>query len=645
MGGHQALGNTPSYASTLQLYLAAAATATGSSTMCGHSNQQTSTTTTNSTINLSLASGAGVTNSANAASSLSSSSSLSASSSRFLSLATGGQPGTMGSLLLPPQGMKLEDYQSQPLPLSLPPLVPLEAARDKEQALNLMRLPTPPTSATMEPASLGHATPHQLFQSVPMTTSTPALLNLSMHGSGGQLPVATPLPAVCDEAALNYKLHAPLTPQTPPRLAEISVPGSTPLLPQMQDVNIQTDTPVCSEDESFPGPPKPPQESAAEAASLVQPLELTKPSDQTSHTQPNECHTQTEPSDIPSASQVESAQQTPPEPIEMTSQQSAPEDLTGLELLSNISTNSTPLVRIKQEPVEHMEPAVPQPVEVPAPEPPPPAMLQRESASTPEPLGGLKLLCALAEQRIQEEEVQGSSLFATPSSRTPTPTPEAPATPPPPVLESRPCFGFAPPQAPVFPSSTSSFQMPLSSPGFPSMQGIELPSTSAGAAAELTPVKRKKHKHSKSSGSDSRKSARCSKKSKKKRRHSSSRQLAAAAAGGAPAEEDVNLQDEQLQSELRSALHAMDPSYAQRFGQEVFSIMDNSMRMRLADITRQYRKKKRKLDEISKHKKKKKCSKQQQQLQLQLQQTLIQPAIQPPPALQQPQMTLSSVLG
>ncbi|KMZ05181.1 uncharacterized protein Dsimw501_GD18436, isoform E [Drosophila simulans] len=635
----------PSYASTLQLYLAAAATATGSSTMCQHSNQQTSTTTTNSTINLSLAAGSGVTQSGNAASSLSSSSSLSASSSRFLSLATG-QPGIPSLLSLPPPtGMK-EEY---PMPLALPPLVPLEAARDKEQALNLMRLPTPPTSATMEPSSLGHATPHHLFQSGAMATPTPALLNLSMHGNGGELPAATPLPVVSDEAALNYKLHAPLTPQTPPRLAEIPVSGSTQLLPQMQDVNIQTDTPVCSEDESFPGSAKP-QDPAAEAfppPTLVQPLELTKPSE-ASHTQPTECHTQTEPSDIPSASQEESAEQTPPEPIETMSQatqadQTAPEDLTGLELLSNISTNSKPLVRVKQEPVEHIEqpPPQPQPVNIMPSEPtlPTPPMLEMEPTSAPEPLGGLKLLCALAEQRIQEEVVQGSSLFATPSSRTPTPTSLALGTTAatPPVFEAKSCYAFGQSQGSVFPSSTSSFQMPLSSPGFPSMQGIELPSTSAGAVAELTPVKRKKHKHSKSSGSDSRKSARCSKKSKKKRRHSSSRQQFSA-----PAEEDLDLQDDQLQSELRSALHALDPSYAQRFGQEVFSIMDNSMRMRLADITRQYRKKKRKLDEISKHKKKKKCSKQQLQLQ---QQQASQQAVQPPSALQQPQMTLSSVLG
>lgn len=241
--------------------------------------------------------------------------------------------------------------------------------------------------------------------------------------------------------------------------------------------------------------------------------------------------------------------------------------------------------------------------------------------------------------------MQGSSLFATPTSR--TPSPPAPATPPPNpdcVVSS----GYCPPPSP--------------SPTFPSMQGIELPSTScAGATSgvvgggELTPVKRKKRKHSKSSavpGETRIKSARCSKKSKKKRRHSSSRQQQQQQQQQEPAHllsrDEPDLQDEELQTELRSALHAMDPSYAQRFGQEVFSIMDNSMRMRLADITRQYRKKKRKLDEISKHKKKKKCSKQlqqqQQQIQLQLQQQQ-QPhpvlALQQPTILQ-PQLTLSS---
>ncbi|XP_068157721.1 protein winged eye [Drosophila tropicalis] len=673
MGGHSTLGAaTPSYASTLQLYLAAAAATANQ--------QSSSTTTTNSTINLSLAAA-----SSTSSSSLNSSSNnLSSSSSRFLSLAAA-QQAPMGSLLLPPTAMKLEEYSTaQPLPLALPPLVPLEASRDKEQALNLMRLPTPPTSATIESAGTamaGHTAPHHIFQTAttaPSCTTTPTLLNLSMHGTGSELManIQPNQPTICDETALNFKLHAPLTPQTPPRLMEAP--------PTMQDMNIQTDTPVCSEDESliYPCPPKgggamdviSNEPSQPLSNPLVQPLELTKPSEAN---QPNECHTQTNSCDITSASapsqellpeQQQLLQQQPlheAAPMETTTQQqTAPEDLTGLELLSNISTNSTPLVRVKQEPIEHSETLS---VEHPPPPPPqsaPAVPIQTIIETVPPPaeqLGGLNLLCALATQRFQEEVVQGSSLFATPTSRSPTPPPmettptsvETTTMPPASVegsalvgLDAKPSFGFANNQqglATTFSSngggnSSSFFQMPISnSPGFPSMQGIELPITSTG---ESTPVKRKKHKHSKSSSSDSRKSTRCSKKSKKKRRHSTSRsQQQQQQQQQQQADDDMDLQDEELQSELRNALDTMNPTYVQRFGQEVFTLMDNSMRMRLADITRQYRKKKRKLDEISKHKKKKKCSKMQSQQQSPVQQ----------PTIQQPQLTLgaslSSVLG
>ncbi|XP_023164580.2 protein winged eye isoform X2 [Drosophila hydei] len=645
MGAHSTLGATSPYASTLQLYLAAAATATGSSTLCQHSNQQTSsTTTTNSTINLSLAAaGAGVTSSTSS-SSLSSLSS--SSSSRFLSLAAqptsmAPKPLAMSSLLLPPAGLKLEEYpMAQPLPLPLP--LP-EAIRDNEQqALNLMRLPTPPTSATMEPTAtpLSQPLPHQiLFQTAP-STPTPALLNLSMHSASATAGIVADTPTSCDEAALNYKLHAPLTPQTPPRL------GAATLLPQMQDVNIQTDTPVCSEDENSSCPLK----ATQEVCESQLPLELTKPSEpHNAHNnqanQPNECHTQTSPSDIISASANASFSVSEPTevPIEQLpvpqqqqqqhqQQQTAPEDLTGLVLLSNISTNSTPLLRVKQEPVEHHESA-PAQMTVPPVESTPMQQLMDVERTQSEPLGGLKLLCALALQ----EEVQGSSLFATPTSRTPSPRAASP------LVDANSSYGCVP--QPPHPSDCCPPQEVLhSSPTFPSMQGIELPTTSFAAAAvgELTPAKRKKHKHSKSNSvsGESRKSSRCSKKSKKKRRHSISRQQQQQP----PEDEAAQLQGEELQSELRSALQTIDPTYAQRFGHEVFSIMDNSMRMRLADITRQYRKKKRKLDEISKHKKKKKCSKQllqlQQQQQQQQQQTL--PLQQP---LHQPQLTLGSTLS
>ncbi|KRG01106.1 protein winged eye isoform X4 [Drosophila mojavensis] len=644
MGAHSALGASSPYASTLQLYLAAAATATGSSTLCQHSNQQTSsTTTTNSTINLSLAAaGAGVTSSTSS-SSLSSLSSTS--SSRFLSLAAqppsvAPKPLAMSSLLLPPAGLKLEDYPiAQPLPLP-------EAVRDTEQqALNLMRLPTPPTSATIEPMAtpLSQPLPHQiLFQAAP-STPTPALLNLSMHSASAAAGIVADTPTPSDEAALNYKLHAPLTPQTPPRL------GAATLLPQMQDVNIQTDTPVCSEDENSSCPLK----ATQEACESQLPLELTKPSEPLSaHTnhanQPNECHTQTSPSDMISASLSASEpmevpteqqpQQPQPQhqPQQQRLQQTAPEDLTGLVLLSNISTNSTPLLRVKQEPVEHHE-SVPAMMPVQPVESTPMQQRMDVERTQSEPLGGLKLLCALA---LQEEE-QGSSLFATPTSRTPSSRAASPS------IEANSSYGCVPqPAQPSQPSDCCPPQEMLhTSPTFPSMQGIELPSTSfaAVAAGELTPVKRKKHKHSKSNSvsGESRKSSRCSKKSKKKRRHSISRQQQQQQQQ--QPEDDAQLQGEELQSELRSALHTIDPSYAQRFGQEVFSIMDNSMRMRLADITRQYRKKKRKLDEISKHKKKKKCSKQLLQLQQQQQQPQQTLPLQQP--LHQPQLTLGSTLS
>ncbi|KAH8414549.1 hypothetical protein KR215_008568 [Drosophila sulfurigaster] len=681
MGAHSTLGATPSYASTLQLYLAAAATATASA----NQQQSSSTTTTNSTINLS----AGVTSStsslsSSSCSSLSSLQSTSSSSSRFLSLpaqppAVTPKPLPMNSLLLPPTALKLEDYSvAQPLPLQLPLPLPLPlplaeaSTRDNEQqALNLMRLPTPPTSATMEPTAsqLGQqvaTAPHQiLFQTAPSAPGTPALLNLSMHGAaaGAGTGIVGDAATPCDETALNFKLHAPLTPQTPPRL------GTAMLLPQMQDVNIQTDTPVCSEDENSSCPLK----ATQEAHESQLPLELTKPSESHAHiqtqanaisnaNQPNECHTQTSPSDIFSASaaassgQIEAAapptqpQEQKQQPPQQQQQQTAPEDLTGLVLLSNISTNSTPLLRVKQEPMEHCEALVPP---LPLPEPPTlleatptsamqPMMDVEVEAAQPEPLGGLKLLCALAEQRIQEEVVQGSSLFATPTSRTPSPHHPRVDTPPNEACNSPPAMS----------ATTTPQQLLLSSPSsFPSMQGIELPSTSSGAAAgavggEGTPVKRKKHKHSKSSSSvagdcQSRKSSRCSKKSKKKRRHSMSRQQQQLQLQQQQQlQQEPDLQDEELQSELRSALHAMDPSYAQRFGQEVFNIMDNSMRMRLADMSRKYRKKKQKLEEISKHKKKKKCSKQFQLLQQQQHQQQQQSM-----PLQQPQLTLSSTLS
>ncbi|XP_028894812.1 protein winged eye isoform X2 [Zeugodacus cucurbitae] len=671
------------------------------------------------------------------------------------------------------------------------------AAAVNAQALNLMRLPTPPTSATMETAAAAAGGPQLQPQILFQTTSTPspALLNLSaslQRGTAGSVASATttvtptgifingggttgapselstavgpPTPLGDETTAVNFKT-SPVD-ATPPQSVSGIVVGVPRAInnsgqasqsgppPQMQDVNIQTDTPVCSDDENSTCPLAIQQQQQLQQQlqtmqvnsmnspsynndeDVHQPLELTKPSYHgggvhsseagglpltttltsnapTTTTETNHivCHNEPNAAANGDAEGHEVVTQPPPQSSPTTSaigeavsmlpgnesvhysehsqhqqqpQQSGPEDLTGLELLSNISTSTLAskgigvgvgmtMVRVKQEPLDHMEAPVSsmtdeltsstvvpslssqmpqfitQQLDVSRPVPgscdscvPREAEMQRQPTPLPllshtlpsasssnvpttvvEPLGGLNLLCALAEQRIQEE-VQSSrgNLFA-----------ESESPPPSRSTSSHGCQ-----QTPELQRHSQQQQSPYGpeQSSFPSMEGIELPSTSGlglciGVGGGEPPVKRKKHKHSKSSKSSSsstlagagKKSQRCSKKSKKKyakekRKHKQQQQLlasaAAAAGASASASDDVDFEDEQLQQELKGAFNRIDPNFQLRFGQwantqEIFELMESDMRMRLADITRQYRKKKRKLDEISKNKKKKKCAK------------------------------------
>ncbi|XP_014103432.2 protein winged eye isoform X4 [Bactrocera oleae] len=663
------------------------------------------------------------------------------------------------------------------------------AAAVNAQALNLMRLPTPPTSATMESAAAAAGGPQLQPQLLFQTTSTPspALLNLSaslQRGTAGSVTGATttvtptgifingggttgppstlsttigpPTPLGDETTAINFKTSpVEAGPSQSVSGIVVGVPrainnsGQTPQSgppPQMQDVNIQTDTPVCSDDENSTCPLAIQQQQQQLQQQLQssqvnpmnspnynndddvqEPLELTKQSCHNGNVHCSEtgglpitttstatttetnhivCHNEANAAANGEAEGYEVLTQPPPpsssageavpmlsgnEPVHYNEhqqqlQQSGPEDLTGLELLSNISTSTLAskgigvgigmtMVRVKQEPLDHMDapvssmsdelssstvaPSLPsqmpqfitQQSDVSQPVSgscdscvPREAEMQRQTTPLPllahalpptpssnvpttivEPLGGLNLLCALAEQRIQEE-VQSSrgNLFT--ESESPPP--------------SRSTSSFGRQQTPELQSRSHPSPYRLEQSSFPSMEGIELPSTSGlglgigggGGGGGEPPVKRKKHKHSKSSKSSSsstlggvgKKSQRCSKKSKKKyakekRKHKQQQQqllasAAAAAAASASASDDVDFEDEQLQQELKGAFNRIDPNFQLRFGQwtnaqEIFELMESDMRMRLADITRQYRKKKRKLDEISKNKKKKKCAK------------------------------------
>lgn len=717
----------------------------------------------------------------------------------------------------------------------------LELTAPNTQALNLMRLPTPPTSATMESAAVAAAaaagTPNHLPTQLLFQTATPSppttLLNLSAtlnrvtaaqpaqnspnvtttltplttgpstplnsnnttaagfltcpsntSGSAITATIGPPTPLADDIPSLHFKTTPqhmdtsgspqivvgvprvvnPALPNTMPSVpVNPPAPPPPPIVPQMQDVNIQTDTPVCSEDENSSCPLNATTTAAATAATVQcnganssvtteqcttaqctppltqndelyhdteaqQPLELTKPTvhhrsetpqvesssqllqteeqmpllkspikQQTTTAQLNEAndeqstvehfdrHHQQQPQQLSLTPTISSSTATP-----ITN----PEDLTGLELLSNISTSTlakTATIRVKQEPLDpvnetssslanmcHLTTAeqqqqnpmmelnsshldthlseqqqqqqqnslilhaenLPTPASPTQPQSPSISQQHIVTTQTPasniapsddvEPLGGLKLLCALAEQRIQEEEeVQSTTmsaangLFRSTNANSPSHhfTSSSPFTQ---NAFVKPLSGTA---------ALSFSPMDTQNSTFPSMETLELPSTSTTttngncfsahlneAAVLESPVKRKKHKHSKSSkssssvngSSSSKKSQKCSKKNKKKYSKEKKRHKLLAAESQ---QADLDFDDPQLQQELQNAFqNCVDPSF-QRTGkwptpQEIFSIMENSMRMRLADITRQYRKKKRKLDEISKNKKnKKKCSK------------------------------------
>ncbi|KAI8124681.1 Protein winged eye [Lucilia cuprina] len=825
----QAAAAAQPYATSLQLlgsnYLtaaaAAAAAAAATSTLCQH-NQQTNSTS--SSINLSL--GGSVSGSSSGTTMSSSSSST---TTRFMSLATtGGGGGSINDTAAlnvpqppPPPPPAHFDHRDKNSALTTTHSATnlLELSAPNTQALNLMRLPTPPTSATIESAAVAAAvsaaaTPSHLSTQLLFQTATPSptptLLNLSATinrvtaaqssqnspnvtttlaplantssplnstTTGGYINcpntgsttltanIGPPTPLADDMPVMQFKtnthhLDNSTSPQIVvgvPRIVNPALPNSITTSqthtsasapPQMQDVNIQTDTPVCSEDEnsSCPlnsttacngvansaateqcttaqcTPPLTQNDELYHDSEAQQPLELTKPSPHN-----NNCHRAETPLVESSSQLLRSEEQMPilkspikqqtaaqlNETIEEQQQHilppneqqqhsltptitsstatphTNPEDLTGLELLSNISTSTlakTVTIRVKQEPLDtinestmchltaaeqqpmmesnsnHMDPQLsdqPNPMILhadnfptpPSPQPQSPTLTQHHVMSTHspvanlapsddvEPLGGLKLLCALAEQRIQEEEeVQSTSMNNAANGIFRPPTANSS---PQHFSSSFTQNSFVKPVASTFsPLETQNTT-------FPSLETLELPSTSSSgncfsahiteAVVQESPVKRKKHKHSKSSksssslnglgsgaggssGSSSKKSQKCSKKNKKKYSKEKKRHKLLAEAQ----QNDLDFDDPQLQQELQNAFqNCVDPSL-QRMGkwptpQEIFSIMENSMRMRLADITRQYRKKKRKLDEISKNKKnKKKCSKLQANQQISL---------------------------
>lgn len=368
------------------------------------------------------------------------------------------------------------------------------------------------------------------IQSMPiqLTTATQATSSIESHGT----PVLhnPVIPSISTTTATSSFLPHPIHP-------EANDNGIVYKQPEMQDVNIQTDTPIMSEEENTLGPDE------CVFQMNKQPMFETNNEVITSSTVESECDETSKP---PEENPVENETMLPFIQTELPPPQQHPEDLTGLELLSAASFESNKIV-IKQEKFDTIpdtinnEESLEAIQEITMLPPPQPPQLPCEQ------LGGLKLLCALAEQRIQEEA--GGNL--------------SPSSPIPPDLDSLP----------------------------PTVPEEELKEK----------VKKKKRKHSKSSKSSKKKSGN-RKHNHESNEYSSSDEIEADMKSAFKKAQYKFMKHHKCsysEKHCRSKCNWPDP-------EEFFKVFESNMRSKLAYLTKQYKKKKRKLNAFNKiHKKKK----------------------------------------
>ncbi|KFB36165.1 phd finger transcription factor [Anopheles sinensis] len=365
-----------------------------------------------------------------------------------------------------------------------------------------------------------------------------------------------------------------------------------------------------------------------------------------------ELHSPTMPMSAPSTNGMESTpasvrsdkeqhQQLPATSNGGSSQQEHPVDLSGLELLSHsIEVFQKKSSLIKKEPISPQLPLDPPPANLvpllpavvppavvcsePAPVPPTPALpppsVPEAFLRTDEPMGGLNLLCALAEQRFQEEGMfkkdspttspngssgcstsgSSSSSISTSSSSSNTST-------------SSPSSGFSAPSSPhetLEKSITNPHELNVGS-----VQTTMMTVTGANGTELVVSRKRKHHKHSKDSTTSSgKKSGKKSKHDKeqrraeKRRKHGADGTTTDGADGGGGGELDAELKESL--SRVKAKLKKCNCKDADEkdhrccrsqwpTANELFSVIESDMKERLERITRQCEEKKRELEQMS----------------------------------------------
>ncbi|XP_058130076.1 protein winged eye [Anopheles ziemanni] len=326
------------------------------------------------------------------------------------------------------------------------------------------------------------------------------------------------------------------------------------------------------------------------------------------------------------------------------SQQEHPVDLSGLELLSHsIEVFQKKSSLIKKEPISPQLPLDPSPAnlvpllpaagppavvcsELPLPTPVPltpalPPSVPEAFLRTDEPMGGLNLLCALAEQRFQEEGMfkkdsptasSGSSGSSTSGSSSSSISSSSSNT-----STSSPSSGSSAPSSPneaLEKSITSPHELSggSSSPAG-SPQTTVMTVTGANGTAELVVSrKRKHHKHSKDSTSG-KKSGKKSKHDKEQRRAEKRRKHGADGSGTTTDGADGGELDAELKeslSRVKAKLKKCNCKDADEkdhrccrtqwpTANELFSKIESDMKERLERITRQCEEKKRELEQMS----------------------------------------------
>ncbi|XP_052903355.1 protein winged eye [Anopheles moucheti] len=311
-------------------------------------------------------------------------------------------------------------------------------------------------------------------------------------------------------------------------------------------------------------------------------------------------------------------------------QQDHPVDLSGLELLSHsIEVFQKKSSLIKKEPISPQLPADPPLSLVPSVAATPagplcPEQLPQQSAGScqlapamvpptvpeaflraDEPMGGLNLLCALAEQRFQEEGMFNKDSTATSSSSGSSNSSGSSYT-----STSSSSSTASPPASPPNTCGKPITQQELLSAGISSHAATLATLNAAGAhgGMEANSRKRKHHKHSKDS--NGKKSSKKSKHDKEQRRAEKRRKQNSAGGTSPDGEGDLDAELKESLTRVKAKLNRCSCKDGDEkdhrccrtqwpSADELFSVIESDMKERLERITRQCEEKKRELEQMS----------------------------------------------